>query len=119
MNLLITVIAVVRVPLFNTKAVGAAGATAVSVSNLAVELVVGFKAVALAVTDDPTPFTDFTPSRNTLVKVVSTVALVSVLPSVTPAKFTKMNGSVLAKSVVIEPPSRAVILFTPVGNSQR
>jgi hypothetical protein len=83
-GIILTVSAVVKVagtivsPLFNTKAVGAAGATALNVSNLAVEVVVGFTSAELAVTEFPTPFTDFTPILKTLVKVVVTVVLVSV-----------------------------------------
>ena len=70
MNLLITVMAVRLLPLFNTKAVGAAGAIALNVSNLAVEVVIGFKSAAFEVIDSPTPFTDFTPILKTLVKGV-------------------------------------------------
>jgi hypothetical protein len=74
--------------LFNAKADGAAGATAVKVSNLAVEVLIGFESAAFEVIDSPTPFTDFTPILKTLVKVVSTVALVAVFSRVTPAKCT-------------------------------
>ncbi|CAN1566036.1 hypothetical protein MCEGE10_02909 [Flavobacteriaceae bacterium] len=57
---------------------GAKGAVAVSVSNLAVDDVTGFKSAVLTVIEFPTPFTDFTPILKTLVKVVVTVALVAV-----------------------------------------
>jgi hypothetical protein len=62
MNLLITVIAVRLLPLFNAKAVGAAGTTVDSFNNLAVELVAGITVAAeLLVTDEPTLFNAFTP----------------------------------------------------------
>ena len=104
--------------MFKAKAVGAAGAIAVSVSKLAVEGVVGFVSFVLLVVETPILFIDLTPNRNTLVKTV-TAELVSVFARVTPAKLMKMNGSVLVKSFVIDPPVRAVILFTPCGNSHR
>ena len=94
-NLLTTVIAVAVTPSVRVNVVGAAGTVDVSVSNLAVEVVVGFNALLL-VMDEPTPLTALTP------------ILVTVVPDVTPAKLTL---------ILFEVKSDPTTTFTPSGIS--